>query len=61
MKYDYDIFFRNDIFKFELIWIKININKNYLKIIILNVFVLNLFYISGEYLFVLFIDFKRYI
>lgn len=59
MKYDYDIFFRNDIFKFELIWIKININKNYLKIIILNVFVLNLFYISGEYLFVLFIDFKR--
>lgn len=61
MKYDYDIFFRNDIFKFELIWIKINIKKNYLKIIILNVFVLNLFYISGEYLFVLFIDFKRYI
>lgn len=61
MKYDYDIFFRNDIFKFELIWIKININKNYLKIIILNVFVLNLFYIGGEYLFVLFIDFKRYI
>lgn len=61
MKYDYDIFFRNDIFKFELIWIKINIKKNYLKIIILNVFVLNLFYISGECLFVLFIDFKRYI
>lgn len=54
-------FFRYDIFKFELIRIKINTNKNHSKITILNVFVSNLLYISGEYLFVLSIDFKRYI
>lgn len=52
-------FFRNDIFLFELIWIKINTNKNHSKITILNVFVSNLLYIGGEYLFVLSIDFKR--